>query len=387
MSLHAPSRLTIDTEALKANYRFLCDKLTDGAKAAGVVKANAYGCGVDVVVPALADASAKFFYVAQFAEALDVRKYTDAPIAVLGGLADGAADDYKRHKIIPVLNSPDDIANCPADLPAIWHIDTGMNRLGLNCDEVADAIPRAKALPFLLMTHFTSSDDAASDFTAEQVRRFDACIAGLPKPFTLIPQSICNSSGIFRSPHPNLPPQGGKAFYSPSPLTGEGQGGGERGWHRQQVRPGLALYGANPTPEAANPMQPVVTLETKILQTRTVKAGETAGYNQTYTFPTDTVCATVGLGYADGFFRTGSNRAKLYWRGPFGPVACPIVGRVSMDLIIVDIGHIKGPMPRQGQWLEVIGPNQSVDALADDLGTISYEVLTSLSHRAERIIR
>ena len=359
MPLHAPSRLTIDTEALKANYRFLQGKLADDARAAAVVKANAYGCGIDVAVPALADAGAKFFYVAQFGEALDARKYTDAPIAVLGGLADGAADDYKHHKIIPVLNSAQDITNCPADLPAIWHIDTGMNRLGLNCDEVADAVPLAKSLPFLLMTHFTSSDDAASDFTAEQVRRFDACIATLPKPFTLIPQSICNSSGIFR----------------------------DAAWHRAQVRPGVALYGANPTPETVNPMQTVVTLETKILQTRQVKAGETAGYNQTYTFATDTTLATVGLGYADGFLRSGSNRAQLYWRGPFGPVACPIVGRVSMDLIIVDIGHVKGPMPQQGQWLEVLGSNQSVDSLAHGLGTISYEVLTSLSRRAERIAR
>jgi len=286
-----------------------------------------------------------------------VRQLTSAPIAMMGGLPKGSATDYKHHKIIPVLNSADDILNCPADLPSIWHIDTGMNRLGLNTDEVAGLASTAKSLPILMMTHFTSSDDIGSPNTAELVRKFDACIAGLPKPFQIIPQSICNSSGVFRDSE----------------------------WHRAQIRPGVALYGANPIPETVNPMSQVVTFESKILQIRPAKMGETVGYNQTETLTKDTTLATVGLGYADGFHRSGSSRAKFYWHGH----SCKIMGRVSMDLIVIDVGNLPPniPAPVQGDWVEVLGKNQSVDQLATDLGTIGYDVLTSLSRRAERIIR
>lgn len=353
---HSPNRIIINTSALQDNFKLLKSKMSDACQTAAVVKANGYGLGVDVVVPALEQAGAKFFYVAHFSEALTVRQLTSAPIAVLGGLPRGAADDYKNNRIVPVLNTAEEIANCPADLPAIWHIDTGMNRLGLNMDEVSTLASQAKSLPILMMTHFTSSDDAESSHTAEQVRKFDDCIAGLPKPFQLIPQSICNSSGIFRNEN----------------------------WHRAQTRPGVALYGANPTPETHNPMQTVVAMETRILQIHQGHAGETVGYNQTEKLEKDTLLATVGLGYADGFLRSGSSRAKLYWHGQ----PCKIMGRVSMDLIVVDISHLKNcPTPKQGDHLEVLGNHQSVDQLAKDLGTISYEVLTSLSHRAERLAR
>lgn len=354
-NFYSPNRITIDTTALQDNFKFLKNKVGVNCQTAAVVKADAYGLGVDVAIPALEQAGAKFFYVAHFSEALKVRELTGLPIAVLGGLPKGAADDYKHHKIIPVLNSPEDIDYCPADLPSIWHIDTGMNRLGLNIDDVQNLASHAKSLPILMMTHFTSSDDVYSKHTTEQIIKFDACIAGLPKPFQITPQSICNSSGIFRV-----------------------------NAHRAQVRPGIALYGANPTPEKSNPMLPVVTLQTQILQIRQGKKGETVGYNQTETLTRDTTLATVGLGYADGFFRTGSSKAKFYWHEQ----PCKIMGRVSMDTIIVDIGNLTNcPTPAQGDWLEVIGQTQSVDQLASDLGTISYEVLTSLSRRAEKIVK
>ena len=354
--LYAPLRLTIKTSALQDNYTRLKSIGGETCQTAAVVKANAYGLGVDEVVPALEQAGARFFYVAHFSEALAVRALTACPIAVLGGLPHGAAADFIHHKIIPVLNSPDDIAACPANLPAIWHIDTGMNRLGLAPDDVAQLASKAKALPLLMMTHFTSSDDAESLHTEAQVATFDRCIAGLPKPFRIIPQSICNSSGLFRN----------------------------KNWHRAQTRPGIALYGGNPTPETTNPMSPVIFLEAKILQIHPAKAGESVGYNQTETLETDTILATIGIGYADGFFRSGSSRAHLYWHGQ----PCKIMGRVSMDVIVVDVGTLKNcPLPHQNDWLEVIGPHQSVDQLATDLGTISYDILTSLSHRAERIYK
>ena len=353
---HSPHRIILNTTALQDNFKLLKSKVSDACQTAAVVKANGYGLGVDVVVPELEKAGARFFYVAHFAEALVVRQLTSAPIAVLGGLPRGAADDYKRSQIIPVLNTAEDIANCPADLPAIWHIDTGMNRLGLSTGDVSQLASQAKSLPILMMTHFTSSDDVQSSHSAEQVRKFDKTIAGLPKPFQILPQSICNSSGIFRNDD----------------------------CHRHQVRPGVALYGANPTPETINPVSSVVTMETRILQIRKAFESETVGYNQTETLAKDTLLATVGLGYADGFLRSGSSRAKLYWHGQ----PCKIIGRVSMDLIVVDISNLENcPTPKQGDWLEVLSEHQSVDQLAKDLGTIGYEVLTSLSHRAERIIR
>lgn len=353
---YSPNRLIINSAALQDNYKLLNAKVATSCQTAAVVKANAYGLGVDVIIPELEQAGARFFYVAHFAEALAVREFTSAPIAVLGGLPRGAGDEYKHKRIIPVLNTAEDIAYCPADLPAIWHIDTGMNRLGLSVDEVSYLASQAKSLPLLMMTHFTSSDEIGSLNTAAQVRKFDKCIAGLPQPFQIIPQSICNSSGLFRNEE----------------------------WHRSQVRPGVALYGANPTPEIHNPMDAVVTMETRILQIRNARAGETVGYNQTETLEKDTILATVGLGYADGFLRSGSSRAKLYWQGH----PCKVMGRVSMDLIVVDIGNLKDcPAVTQGNWLEVLGKHQSVDQLAADLGTISYEVLTSLSRRAERLVR
>ena len=162
MPLHAPCRLIVDIKSLQDNYRLLVQK---SSSTAAVVKTNAYGLGVDVVVPALEQAGANFFYVAQFDEALTLRQYTQKPIAVLGGLAHGSATDYQHHKIIPVLNSAVDIERCPATLPSIWHIDTGMNRLGLSPSDVATLASRAASLPILMMTHFASSNDINNHFS------------------------------------------------------------------------------------------------------------------------------------------------------------------------------------------------------------------------------
>lgn len=354
---HAPNRISIDYSALQSNFRTVTERLAPSCQPAAVVKADAYGIGVETAVPALEKAGARFFYVAHFAEALEVRALTSLPIAVLGGLPKGAAREYKENKIIPVLNSEEDIDSCPADLPAIWHIDTGMNRLGLPCSDVSFLTSTVKAMPLMLMTHFTSSEDPDTAQSLRQINRFDSCIAGLPKPFQILPQSISNSSGIFRNEE----------------------------WHRSQVRPGIALYGGNPTPETVNPMKAVVGWDAKILQIRKASAGETIGYNCTETLANDTTLATLGIGYADGFFRTGSSKAKAYWHGH----PCRILGRISMDLVVVDLGKLPQdtPPPRQGDWLEILGSHQSLDTLASDLGTISYEVLTSLSRRAEKSVK
>ncbi|HRK98334.1 MAG TPA: alanine racemase [Alphaproteobacteria bacterium] len=341
------SRVTIDPKKLQANYTLLQKKVGAGCSVAGVVKADGYGLGIDVVVPALEDAGCRFFYVAQLEEALIARSLTDCPVAILGGLPEGCEKIYHQHSLIPVLNTLGEIARCPVDLPAIWHVDTGMNRLGIDPQDVPELLKNHPA-PLLMMTHFSSSDERDDAPSVAQVALFDSVV---PPSFA---HSICNSSGIFKNAL----------------------------WHRQQVRAGMALYGLNPTPEFFNPMSGVVQLEARILQIRAAKAGETVGYNRTYTFPADARLATIGIGYADGFLRSGSNRTALYWNGQ----ACPVVGRVSMDLVVVDITHLQGLAPQEGHWMEVIGVHQSADQLAASWGTIGYEVLTSLGARAERVV-
>lgn len=348
MTSYKSSRIILDRTALVNNFRRLKQEVGKLCEVAGVVKANAYGLGTEIAVPALVEAGCKFFYVAHLEEAFEVRKLTSSPIAVLSGVPSGGENDFVAKKFIPVLNSPDDVRTWVHG-PSIWHVDTGMNRLGLGVNEFSSALSSTSHRPYILMTHFVASDEIDNPLSAEQVRRFDDVAKSLPN----TTQSICNSSGIFR----------------------------HSTWHRQQVRSGMALYGLNPTPETDNPMQPVVRVETKILQTRHAKAEETVGYNATRSLNRDSILATVGLGYADGFLRSGSNCASLYWQGH----SCPILGRVSMDLIVVDLTDCLSPLPHAGDWLEVIGPRQSADALATSLGTIGYEVFTSLSLRAERV--
>lgn len=346
-----PSVLSIDLRAVAANYRQL--QGMTGADVAGVIKADAYGCGAVPVFKALRKAGCGTFFVATPDEAIELREQdSGAQIMVLGGLYEGAEDFYAGRGIIPVLNSMDDCRRWAKTagtfgqrLPAALHYDTGMNRLGL----AAEDLPETRAFDVrLVMSHFACSDEKAHAMNERQAAAFERIASAYPKTY----KSLCNSSGIFRS----------------------------KKWHYDLVRPGYALFGGNPTPEAKNPMKRVVSLKTRILQVREVKQGESAGYSATHVFHKPTRIATVALGYADGFARAGSNKAKLYW----GDHPCPIVGRVSMDLIIVDIGHL-AEHPQAGEWLEVLGPHQGVDDLARDCGTIGYEILTSLGPRHMRV--
>lgn len=349
----APSILTVDLGAMAANYR-LFQSITS-ADVAGVIKANGYGTGAKEAFETLYQEGCRRFFVATPDEAISLPQNEDSFIYVLGGLYQGAEEIYREKNIIPILNSEDDIARWDAvakkngkKLPAILHIDTGMNRLGASAD-IDPALCKGLDLHYV-MSHFSSSDEKDHPANERQARAFAKVCARFPQ----TKKSLANSSGVFR----------------------------DKDWHHNLVRPGYALYGGNPTPEATNPVKRVIDLKVRILQTRDVKKGEHAGYNETYTFENDTALATVALGYADGFMRAGSNSAKLYWNGR----ACPIRGRVSMDLIIVEIGHLPSP-PKTGHWLEVLGPNQSVDSLAADCGTIGYNILTALGPRYHRLYR
>jgi alanine racemase len=352
--------LTIDLDALADNYRLFQQKVGPGCSVAGLVKADAYGLGLAPVVEKLLSLGCPQFFVATIEEALRFRAISqDAPIAVLGGLFKGAEKEYLANNIRPVLNSPDDIARWQAVakdvhrnvLPAVIHVDTGMNRLGLSREEAIELIENPQHLEGLsvdwVMSHFACADEKGHPLTPKQAEAFDRIAESFPG----AKRSLGNSPGLFRDTR----------------------------FHTDMVRPGYALYGGNPTPEAKNPMKPVVSLKARVLQVRHCKKGESIGYGAGHVFDKDTVTATLGVGYADGFLRSASNWATLYYNDQ----PCPVIGRVSMDLTTIDIDALKG-RPTQGDFVEILGENQGVDELANAAGTIGYEILTSLGPRYTR---
>ena len=253
--------LTIDLDALAANWRTLRDRAR-GAECAAVVKADGYGIGLEPAMRALARAGCKTFFVAHLSEAVRARTVSaQAAIYVLNGLLPGTAGAYAEHALRPVLGSRDEVDEW-ADfcrgrggrLPAAIHVDTGMNRLGLRVEEALAGDPLLSRFePALLMSHLVSAEASDDPVNARQIAAF----ARVREAFGRVPASLANSSGIF------LP----------------------QGPHYELVRPGYALYGGNPTPGFFNPMRPVVRLEARIIQLRTVEAGETAGYNGTWMAP------------------------------------------------------------------------------------------------------
>lgn len=354
--------LTIDLNALADNYRQFQAITGDQCEIAGVIKANAYGLGAEQVFNKLKSLNCPQIFVATLDEALALRENDkNTPIAVLGGLFTGAENDYLAHNILPVLNTPLDIKtwseiakNQNKALPAIIHFDTGMNRLGLSADEASDLVNNQSVLNGLdvqlIMSHFACADDHEHPLTQEQADRFAAIAAHFPN----AKKSLANSPGLYK----------------------------DKSYHYDLARPGYALYGGNPTPHLKNPMQPVVHLKSRVLQVRDAKKGESVGYAASHVFEKDTKIATIAIGYADGFLRSGSSSksggAKLY----YNDTPCNVLGRISMDLVSINIDHVKGI--KQGDWVEILGHNQGVDDLAAAAGTIGYEILTNLGARYKR---
>ncbi len=360
----ASAILTIDLGALVANWLRLRE-MSQRAECAAVVKADAYGLGMEQAASALSRAGCKTFFVATIAEAGSLRALLpDATIYVLGGLLTNTAPLFQLHNLRPVLNSEAEVKEwaeyCAASgqpLPAAIHIDSGMNRLGLSALEVDAIAPVASLWKMfelsLIMSHLACSDEVGHPKNERQRKIFDALRAKLPS----APASLANSAGI---------------------LLG-------RQHHYDMVRPGIAIYGGRPQQTGDNPFQPAVTLFGRILQVRDVVSGETIGYGATRTLKRPTRIAVVAVGYADGIFRALSTRDDKEGLSVFiGGHAAPILGRVSMDLITVDVTTIPGDIARRGEWVELIGPNVSAQAMAHHAGTIDYEILTNLGTRALR---
>ncbi len=355
--------LTIDLAAIAANWRVLRARATP-AQCAAVIKADGYGCGIGEVAAALVNAGCETFFVANLAEARRARAAASgATIYVLNGLLPGTASAYAEANLRPVLGSIVELEEWNAFRAASgWHgeaalhFDTGMNRLGFPHEEaaqIAGGLGRDHGIA-LVMSHFACSEEE-HPLNALQMERFRAVRAQ----FSGIAGSLANSSGIF------LP----------------------REAHHDLVRPGVALYGANPTPGRPNPMQAVVTLQGRIVQLREVDEGATVGYSATWTAKRPTRLAVVSVGYADGFLRAASASDRR--PGAEAIVAgqrCPIAGRVSMDLIAIDVTDVPAP-PGRGESVTLLGEGITVDDLADRAGTIGYEVLTSLGRRYRRIYR
>ncbi len=318
-----------------------------------MVKADGYGLGAAHVAPALHAAGCRHFFTAHLHEAVALRPLLpDAMLSALNGLWPGDAPTYREHRILPVLGALAEIDAWRG--PALLHIDTGMNRLGLDAEAVATLAAQPQRLAALelryVMTHLASAETPDDPLNEMQRRRFAEACAALA--LDGVPRSIANSSGLFLGP----------AFAS------------------DLARPGAALYGVNPTPDRPNPMRPVAQLRARILQTRRVATGETVGYNGAWTAARPSTIGAVSVGYADGFLRSLSNRAEACFDG----ARIPLVGRVSMDLVTFDL---TGTAAAAGDWLELLGRNLPVDVVACRAGTNGYEILTSLGPRYHRVYR
>ncbi|WP_205833123.1 alanine racemase [Azohydromonas caseinilytica] len=356
----AGALLTIDLGAIRDNWRQLRARV-GRARCAAVVKADAYGLGAVRVAPALADAGCRDFFVAHLDEALALKPLLPAAatLHVLHGPTPGAEAEFAAQGIVPVLNSPAQLAAWRAlaqrldrELPAFVQVDTGMARLGLAPAELRAVAADAQALVGVrvigVMSHLACAEDQAHPANREQLERFRAARRLLPA----APASFANSSGVF---------------------LGED-------YHFDLVRPGAALYGVAPVMGMPNPMRPVVKLQGKVIQVRGIEAGTPVGYGHGWRSGRPARIATVSVGYADGWLRSLSNRGCAW----AGDVALPLVGKVSMDTVTLDASALPDGVLQPGALVELINERQGVDAVAAQAGTIGYEILTSLGQRYAR---
>ncbi|GAB4349707.1 MAG: alanine racemase [Oricola sp.] len=365
----AGGRLTVDLSAIAANWRDLAER-SKPAKCAAVVKADAYGLGVEHVVPVLLNAGCDTFFVALPEEGVAVRRIAPkADIFILNGVYEMSAATLIEANLIPILNSPGQIElwarHCRLrglNSPCAIGVDTGMNRLGLSTEEALAFRKRNMAehlvAPVMVMSHLACADDPRHPLNARQLESFQR----VAEAFDDIDSSLANSAGIF--------------------LGG--------GYLHDLTRPGIALYGGCASVDGTTPMRPVVSLDARIVQLRHAPKGATVSYGATQTLARDSKIAVVAVGYADGYPRAGSGAGvplrEALPAGQCGHIAgcrVPLIGRITMDLTLFDVTGIPDEALEDG-WIELIGPNIPLDEAARTAGTIGYELLTSLGPRYER---
>jgi alanine racemase len=364
----AGARLSVNLANLKSNYRMLANQAGE-SNCAAVVKANAYGMGLDACVAAFLEAGADTFFVAQIAEARRVREIApSATIYVLSGIPEGSARLFAEMNIRPVLSCFEEAEEwenlCRRDRqrrPAAIHIDTGINRLGIAPIDVAAFASEFGDSPdfeiSLLMSHFACADEPGHPLNKTQIERFDMAREAFPG----IPASLANSAALL--------------------------------WSRDArsriefdlARPGIALYGSAARGDIVNPMMTVATLEARVIQVRQVDAGESIGYGATFTTKRASRIAILSTGYADGYQRgLGNGGDNPIAMAAVGQKRVPIVGRVSMDLIAIDVTDLPPDAVSRGTMIELFGNTISIDEVAAWSGTIAYELLTQLGPRLYR---
>lgn len=356
--------VTVDLKQVAANWRALA-ALVNPAECGAVVKADAYGLGVARVVPALRAAGCATFFVATAEEAAEVRALTaESVIYVLDGLVPGSAPQLAEVGARPALATLDDCLewaalcdSCDRVMAAALHIDTGLNRLGLSAADVtalaADGSVFNRIGVSLVMSHLACADVPGDAKNRQQLLAFEQLRAALPP----APASLAASDGLMLGAD----------------------------YRFDLVRPGYAIYGGQPSRELVAPVQPAVRVQARVLQVRELAAGDSVGYGAVWTCGTRSRIATVAAGYGDGFARSmsgvnGELRGQVSFRGRLAPV----VGRVSMDLITVDVTHLGDGGPNRGDFVDLIGPGLTLEAVGQAGGTIGYEVLTRLSRRFHR---
>jgi len=358
--------LTVDLAAIAANWNALAG-MTVPVECAAVVKGDGYGCGLEPVTRTLYRAGCRTFFVADIPEGRRVRAVaSDAAIYILNGVMPGSAQAFAADYLRPVISSTTELAEWDAFVATRnWrgggalHVDTGMNRLGITVDEAVAIAPRLQSENHgftLLMSHLACAEIPGHPMNDRQIRLFRE----VRMLYRGVASSLASSSGIFL---------GGTAYCD-------------------LVRPGVALYGVNPTPAKKNPMRPVVELKARIIQVRTINKGDTVGYGAAFTATRPSRIAIVAVGYADGFLRSAAAaRGKPAAEVVVAGKRCPVAGRVSMDVLAVDVTDLSDGAVRRGDFATLIGGRLSVDDLAAGMGTIGYEVLTHLGRRYHRVYK
>jgi alanine racemase len=342
--------LTIDLTALKKNYQTLVEKLFS-AELAAVVKANAYGLGIKEIATTLSSLGCSKFFVASLEEGIELRNILpNAKIYILHGVLSETARDLTNNSLIPVLNSLEQIESWQphANHTAALHIDTGMSRLGLTPEECNKSQVLGLNNIDLVMSHLACAEDKNHPKNLDQVTLFKKLQTSIPSKFA----SLAASSGIFLGSN----------------------------YHFDLCRAGISLYGINPTPFSQNPLTQVIGLRAKILQIRSVDTPQTVGYGASHSVRKPTKIATLAIGYADGYMRSLGNSGIAY----IEDYKVPVVGRISMDLTTVDVTDVPDSIFSSHTMVDLIGPNNTIDEIANQAGTISYELLAGLGNRITR---
>jgi alanine racemase len=351
---HSQCILEVDLSKICANYKILSN-IANNTEVASVVKANSYGLGADKISKALEKEGCANFFVASINEAINLRKYVNSTsnIFVLNGVFYNDVAEFAEHNLVPVLNHLQQVElwvdytkKLAKKLPCALHLDTGMSRLGMSDSEITILVNKPEILENLrleyIISHLSSAEEQNNPYNIEQLKRFKRYLQYFPG----TKASLSNSSGI---------------------LLGAD-------YHFNLVRPGAGIYGINPNPAESNIMNNVVKLTAPIIQLQILPINSHVGYNMSFTTNRDTIAATLPIGYADGYSRIFSNRGVVFIAGHIAP----IIGRISMDLITIDVTDIPAQEIFLGQMVEIINDYCTINKIASIIGTSGYEILALL---------